>query len=247
MSIPTIPNLPQNNSQVRCGYCNEFFKAKTKPSYCSDCNLKLHRNHCKRKHICQKQNNLLSSPLDTRQAAHPQQLVTAHASNPLQERTDDLSPVSTANSALSSLVPPPLQRSNDNSPCRTLSVLNPDAQHFQPNVQNTRSKRNPDPSAVFTPSEAELNSLKIELSYARTQIINLEAELEDKKKTNDVYLQKIKLLEASRSDILNDKYFSRSPVDNLTGSLPSSSSCICQIKQVLSSISNDLKQKIIGY
>ena len=93
-----------------------------------------------------------------------------------------MSPVSTANSALSSLVPPPLQRSNDNSPCRTLSVLNPDAQHFQPNVQNTRSKRNPDPSAVFTPSEAELNSLKIELSYARTQIINLEAELEDKRR-----------------------------------------------------------------
>ena len=123
------------------------------------------------------------------------------------------------------------------------STLNPNAHQFLPqppsNVRKTRQTQN---ISSFTPEKAEIESLKIELSYARTKIVDLQTKNKDHEHTIEIYSQKIKLLEDSRFDALHAKYFSP------TSSNPSPSSdsswfsdCPCQIRAQISKNSDNLK------
>ena len=59
----------------------------------------------------------------------------------------------------------------------------------------------------FNPQKAEIESLKIELGYARTKITDLQSKIDDKDQTINIYSQKIKLLEGARANSLHEKYF----------------------------------------
>ena len=116
--------------------------------------------------------------------------------------------------------------------------LNPDANNFHPSPPTTnqprRSRNNPNISN-FTPEKAEIESLKIELGYARTKITDLQTKIADKDQTINIYSQKIKLLEMSRTNHFHDKYFptsssnsSPSPASGPDVSL--SLDCSCKIR-----------------
>ena len=87
-----------------------------------------------------------------------------------------------------SIVTPVSDSQRSPPPPRTVPPpLDPDAQQFHPRAlppprlgKKTKAKQN---VADLTPEKAETESLKIELSYARVQIIDLETKNNDKDKT----------------------------------------------------------------
>ena len=87
--------------------------------------------------------------------------------------------------------------------------LNPNAHQFLPQPPpNVRKPRQTQNGSSFTPEKAEIESLKIELGYARTKVVDLQTKNQDHEHTISIYSQKIKLLEGSRLDALHNKYFS---------------------------------------
>ena len=90
----------------------------------------------------------------------------------------------------------------------TISSLNPNAPQFRPTSKQTRqNKKTGPPSAASTQQEkAEIESLRIQLSYSKTKISQLELETKEKDQSIKIYLQKLKLLEAERNDNYRDQY-----------------------------------------
>ena len=121
--------------------------------------------------------------------------------------------------------------------------LNPTAQLFIPSQQissvpsrTTKKPRETLNVNNFTPGKAEIESLKIELGYAQTKIIDIQAKNKDLQETIKIYSMKLKLLENSRTDTLNAKYFPPSP----TLSSPILD-CPCQTRASINQISKNLK------
>ena len=99
----------------------------------------------------------------------------------------------------------------------------------------------------FTPEKAEIESLKIELGYARTKITDLQTKIADRDQTINIYSQQIKLLEESRTNTLHQRYFpssnSNSESSNVgaTADVSLSLDCSCKIRAQISRNSAHLR------
>ena len=155
----------------------------------------------------------------------------------------------------------------------SLAVLNPCAPQFSPQPpsvqqppqqqyplpqQQPASQLPPRPSqprrprvtqnvSSFTPEQAEIESLKIELGFARTKVVDLQTKLNDRDQTISIYSQKIKLFEENRKNSLNDKYFPPTTSPTSSSSNPSSNpslnlDCSCQIRAQISRNSATLEE-----
>ena len=127
--------------------------------------------------------------------------------------------------------------------------LDPNAQQFRPQAlppprvgKKTKTKQR---EADLTPEKAEIESLKIELSYARTQIIDLETRNIDKDKTIKIYSQKLKIFEENRLNSLDEKYFATTTSTSFSSDSSSSSECSCQIRSKISRNESNLKSFLI--
>ena len=123
--------------------------------------------------------------------------------------------------------------------------LDPDARQFHPQIlppprigKKTKAKSN---TADLTPEKAEIESLKIELSYARAQIIDLETKNSDKDKTIKIYSQKLKIFEENRLNSLDQKYFSTTSPNPHPSNSSRGSDCSCQIQSKISRNETNLK------
>ena len=63
---------------------------------------------------------------------------------------------------------------------------------------------------MFSPEQTKIESLKIELCFAKTIIADLENQKNDRENSLKIYKQKVKLLEYQRSDFYHESYFSTS-------------------------------------
>ena len=127
-----------------------------------------------------------------------------------------------------------------------VSSLDPNASFFLPqslsNYQqpsiNTRPTKQKSKDQDFSSEKARIESLKIELSYARTKIVDLENKVKDGQESLKIYSHKVRILEENRAAFLNGKYFTNaSQPDNTSSSGAfssstsiSSSDCSCQIR-----------------
>ena len=128
-----------------------------------------------------------------------------------------------------------------------VSSLDPDAPLFQSqnarphkSTGRTNKKQN---SPELSSEKAEIESLKIELGYARTKIVDLEAEVNDHRNTIKIYTHKIKVLEANRSSFLSEKYSYTDSSSSLPNSDSSSSpECSCQVRAKIAQHERRLKE-----
>ena len=120
-------------------------------------------------------------------------------------------------------------------------------QHQQSSTRATKQKtRNSD----FTPETAKIESLKIELSYARTKIVDLESKVKDGQESLKIYSHKLKILEETRAAFLNKKYSTNVSLSSNVASSDASSSntsvlssdCSCQIRAKLTRNSEKLEE-----
>ena len=72
-------------------------------------------------------------------------------------------------------------------------ALNPYATQFQPSNKTVPNRRKSHVTSSFTPQQAEVEALRIELSYAQTKISELEATINDQKNSLTIYKEKLKL------------------------------------------------------
>ena len=88
------------------------------------------------------------------------------------------------------------------------SSLNPGAPIFTPKSsksnQRTRSKGN---KSTYTAEQAELESLKVELAFTKTKIVDLENSKREAANSLKIYEQKLKILENERLNVLKEQYF----------------------------------------
>ena len=147
--------------------------------------------------------------------------------------------------ALSIVTPVPDSQRSPPPPRTVPPPLDPDAQQFQPRAlppprlgKKTKAKQN---AADLTPEKAEIESLKIELSYARAQIIDLETKNNDKDKTIKIYSQKLKIFEENRLNSLDEKYFATTAPTPQSSDSSRSSDCSCQIRSKISRNETNLK------
>ena len=95
----------------------------------------------------------------------------------------------------------------------------------------------------FSPEKAEIEALKIELSYARTKVVDLETRNKDAENTIKIYSHKLKILEENRTNNLNEKYFSpAATASKLSTEMKSTPECSCQIRAQISRNTLNLKE-----
>ena len=134
------------------------------------------------------------------------------------------------------------------SPQEPASILDPDAQTFQPqllppaatNKKKSKQKQN---LPKFSPERAEIESLKIELGFARTKVVDLETKNNDAENTIKIYSHKLKILEENRTSSLNEKYFSpASQAPKFSSETLSTPDCSCQIRAQISRNNQNLRE-----
>ena len=89
----------------------------------------------------------------------------------------------------------------------------------------------------FSPQKAEIESLKIELGYAHTKIVDIQVKNRDLEETIKIYSEKLSLLENCRTENLQERYFPSPPA---VSSSPSSD-CPCQTKALINRTATNLK------
>ena len=89
----------------------------------------------------------------------------------------------------------------------------------------------------FTQEKAELEALKIELSYTRTKIVDLETKLDDKNNSLKIYKHKVSMLESSRMNKFHNEYLAPKVTTNISNT---SSLCSCSVQQILLEHANRL-------
>ena len=89
------------------------------------------------------------------------------------------------------------------------SALNPRASLFQPKslIEKQKKRSQSIKPHTVTKEKAEIDSLKIELSFAQTKIVELESKKKDQENSLKIYEQKLKLLETERLNNLKEKYY----------------------------------------
>ena len=171
----------------------------------------------------------ISSTISTSPQSYPAVLRTSFA--PMMAPLSSTSNSSTTR-ALVMTVPSSLPSASvSTSDISPPSSLNADAPLFNPPPPQMRKAKQTQHLSTFTPEKAEMESLKIELSFARTKITDLETKNKDQEQTINIYSQKIKLLHDSQVESLQQKYF---PTKDPDSSSPSSASlsldCDCKIR-----------------
>lgn len=251
-AITSLAGPSSNSSKTKCGSCDIPFDSRSKPVYCVRCVLWFHKTNCHRAHRCG--------------TALP-----PHVAGPSTSRDDQVSPADRDASSLPArqVLPALTASSAPSTPVTTTaalvslarstsietylapsamhvsapSTLNPNAHQFLPQPPpNMRRPRQTQNVSSFTPEKAEIESLKIELSYARTKIVDLQTKSKDQEHTIEIYSQKIKLLEDSRLDALHSKYFSSTSSNpNPPSDTSWSSDCPCKIRAQIIRNGDNLK------
>ena len=174
-----------------------------------------------------------------------------------------VSPPTSSSTTVSVSSPPPIAHSvttaprsspslNTNTP-RMISFLDPRATTFNPPTsalrqESSRRANKKQKSSDLSSEQAEIESLKIELSYARTKIVDLETKIDDGKETLKVYSHKLKILEENRSSFLKEKYFSSkdqadtSPLARSPSETSNLLECSCQVRAKISKNSAKLQE-----
>ena len=253
----------QANLNTFCGFCLLSFDQRSKPVYCMKCVKWYHKTNCQKSHKCQtsfpdppqaarSEHSSLSSPSSTTSSVlflpnsmgqtisppptTPSSLSIIHVPITTLARTSSscsttstsafpTAPITTAN-VLATVPPPP-----------NLSLtLNPNAQQFsaqpanQPLPKKTKTRQAP---PNFSPEKAEIESLKMELSFARTKIVELDTKNAENEKTISIYSQKLKILEDKMKKDFHQKY-SLKPDSPCSPQIPTddpwSKDCSCQIR-----------------
>ena len=96
---------------------------------------------------------------------------------------------------------------------------------------------------MFSPTRAENESLKVELSFTQTKIADLETKLKDKEQSLKIYAQKLKLMDERRYDFYQEKYFP----DNTNAASTSGvgSECSCQVNAKISRNSSQIHSALV--
>ena len=256
----------------KCDLCSRSFDSRTKPTFCSRCSKWYHKSSCIKDHRCPRDSSsfqsvqvLPNASSDTNQLSRATNIGISYDSSAAPAI------VTNCDSTLSMPAQPVCSigqfsasySSNTHVERTALGVdytstnagndltrvvqrvgLNPNASQFIPTSQNKQNKkkntRNNDPL------RAENDSLKVELSFTRTKIIELESKLNDKEQSNKILNQKVKLLEEGRHDYYKNKYFPTRE-SHISGFPKSECSCQLQARIIensftLSSISDRLSK-----
>ena len=257
-AITNLAGSSSNSLKTKCGSCDILFDSRSKPVYCVRCVLWFHKTNCHRAHRCRTalQSHMAGPSTSTSrddQVPPADRDVPPLPTPPLPTRQFPAltasrvssTPVTTTSALVSLARSTSVETSLATSAMiiSAPSTLNPNAHQFlpqpPPNVRRPRQTQN---VSSFTPEKAEIESLKIELSYARTKIVDLQNKNKDHEHTIKIYSQKIKLLEDSRLDSLHNKYFSPTS-SNLGPSSDTSwsSDCPCQIRAQITRNTDNLK------
>ena len=145
---------------------------------------------------------------------------------------------------------PSVSRSQSLSAQGAASLLDPYALTFEPQPQPlpppTRNRKNPKQKPNlpnFSPERAEIESLKIELGFARTKVVELETKNNDAENTIKIYSHKLKILEENRTSSLQEKYFPpASQAPNFSAEILSAPDCSCQIRSQISRNTHNLEE-----
>ena len=114
--------------------------------------------------------------------------------------------------------------------------MNPDAPSFAPN--NTVPKKpRASKKTNYTQENAETESLKVQLSYAKTHIADLESQIRQKEQSLRIYVEKIKQLESHSEQLIQSQYLSSK---SSAFTIPPSMDCPCQTRAQLLKIHNDI-------
>ena len=126
-------------------------------------------------------------------------------------------PILPTNASISNIFPPTTSvQIIDNSPCQLAattdapSSLNPKAPVFFSRSSRSAKQRQSQQKTTegsYTKEKAELDSLQIQLSCAKTKIADLENQNKEKGETIKIYLEKLKILESRRLDNIREAYF----------------------------------------
>ena len=128
------------------------------------------------------------------------------------------------------------------------SILDPDALTFMPQflpppATNRKKPKQKQNLPNFSPEKAEIESLKIELGFARTKVVDLETKDNDAENTIKIYSHKLKILEENRTNSLHEKYFSpSSQASKFSTETLSAPDCSCQIRAQISRNTLNLKE-----
>ena len=243
-AITSLAGSSPNPQKSKCGSCDIIFDSRSKPVYCVPCVMWFHKTNCHRAHRCKTGPvlpPLIPGPSTSRDGQAPgdrdvSPLLPARQVPALPASTASSTPVTTASALVSLSRASSMETTLISSTTTTFAPtpLNPNAHNFLPQPpSNARKPRQTQNASSFTPEKAEIESLKIELGYARTKIVDLQTKTKDQEHTIDVYSQKLKLLEDSRLSSLHSKYFSPTS-SNLGPSSDNSSDCPCQIRAQIS-------------
>ena len=183
-------------------------------------------------------------------------IITSCPSNPAVMRTSASSSLSTSISLTSNssvtrslVITVPSSVSSVTIPTSGISPpsssLNAGAPHFHPPPPQLKKAKQTQHLATFTPEKAEIESLKIQLSFARTKITDLETKNKDQEHSLNIYSQRIKLMHDSQVESLQEKYFPTKDSDSKPASSAAMSlDCDCKIRAQI--VRNTLTIKDIG-
>ena len=268
-AISSMPAPPSGSSKTKCASCDVLFDSRSKPIYCAQCVRWFHKTNCHRGHRCTRYfplpPNLSQGPASP--AAAPPPLSTSASAVTSAVTTP---PTVTTPSTLSRRIPlssSPTQPATSSSSTTSLTTsllvnavaassiarvssipttsLDPYALPYEPPLPppppNVRKPRNTQNVSNFTPEKAELESLKIELGYARTKIVDLQTKNKDLEQTNKIYSQKLNLLEGKRMDSMHEKYFPSTFSSSDSCSNQFSLDCPCKMRDQISNNAAALK------
>ena len=138
-----------------------------------------------------------------------------------------------------------------------LSSLDPTTSSFLPRSLNnqhqpssTKATKQKSKNQDFGPENAKIEALKIELSYARTKIVDLENKVKNGQESLKIYAHKVKILEETRTAFLTEKYSTHAsqpgnistPATFSSNTSVPSSDCPCQIRAKLTENCTKMKE-----
>ena len=267
-----------NQFRRKCGHCDRNFDARSHPVHCSHCLKYFHRTNCHKAHKCACSAQPLANsfptsssltsivPISMTTVSSPSQQTpvmfssasTATALNPPVVFTNVVPTIystrSTTPAIMSASSPLTATVSSASSSDILPPPLNVDAPAFQHPAAQTRRPKLTQNISTFTPERAKVESLKIELSFARTKIADLKVKNDDQEQTINIYSQKITQLEENRRELLHGKYFkSKESIPAPSSNVSLSLDCKCKIRaqitenmQNISLLSKKLEHEMIN-
>ena len=214
------------HSREKCQHCFSYLYSRSRPTQCSKCLKWLHKIACYRDHFCNDQLSLGApgneATAELLSLSQSYDSIIEHESSSRYEPAQILSEPSGEPLVEENLVQGIVYDNNIGSRQALVSLptleipqrpLNPNAEQFHP--QLSTSQNNPAPvgrktkknnvTSSFTPQQAEIEALKIEISYAKTRVT---VTVTDKNNSLKIYKEKVKILESARIENMNSEYLS---------------------------------------